>query len=237
MPPALASWVECAWSSEVTLAAQAAAVRPDGCLDIVYSPADGLLAIGAMTTQRQFDHAPGAAPCGVRFLPGMAREFLRVSPAELTDQSIPLEDLLGGTARELKRRLSGVELCADRARLLAASLRPPADRPNSVQRAITAIANSRGTADLDRISRHANLSPRQFRRRCSEESGLTPKHLCRILRFRHTIQLAYAAADDWAGIAAEAGYFDQAHLIRDFHEFTGQTPMAVFSNRRAGPVA
>ena len=87
------------------------------------------------------------------------------------------------------------------------------------------------SADLDGIACAANLSPRNFRRRCLHESGLGPKRLCRVLRFQHTCRLAGAARrPDWPAIALEAGYFDQAHLIRDFHEFTGLTPMAVFFN-------
>jgi transcriptional regulator GlxA family with amidase domain len=59
--------------------------------------------------------------------------------------------------------------------------------------------------------------------------------LSRILRFRHACQLAERSArPQWTGIAADAGYFDQAHLIRDFHEFAGVPPMAVFSNTAAG---
>ena len=78
-------------------------------------------------------------------------------------------------------------------------------------------------------------TPVQFRRRCLEESGLTPKHLCRVLRFRRACALAHPAAD-WAEIAAGAGYFDQSHLIRDFREFTGRTPVSVFSNTRRAVV-
>jgi AraC-like DNA-binding protein len=78
------------------------------------------------------------------------------------------------------------------------------------------------------------LSLRQFRRRCLEESGLTPKRLCRVLRFRHACRIAGGVDRlNWSAIALEAEYFDQSHLIRDFHEFTGHTPMAVFSNTRA----
>jgi len=189
-----------------------------------------------MTAEQRFDRLPDSSVCGVRFLPGKARGFLRIPADELTDISVPLDVLLGA-ARELERRLSECQSGSDRARLLAASLRPPGSPPSPVQRAIGAMTDARGVVDLDAISRQANLSPRQFRRRCLEESGLTPKHLCRILRFRHALNLAWREAHDWAGIAADAGYFDQAHLIRDFREFTGRSPMAVFSNRTRRPVS
>jgi AraC-like DNA-binding protein len=86
-----------------------------------------------------------------------------------------------------------------------------------------------GAFEVDRAAPLAGLSARQFRRRL-EESGLTPKRLCRVLRFRRSFELAATRGLSWAAVAAETGYFDQAHLIRDFREFTGRTPMAVFSN-------
>jgi AraC-like DNA-binding protein len=76
------------------------------------------------------------------------------------------------------------------------------------------------------------MSARQFRRRCREESGLGPKHLSRILRFRRACRLAQCG-ESWPQVAVEAGYFDQAHLIRDFREFTGSTPVSVFSKTAA----
>jgi AraC-like DNA-binding protein len=161
----------------------------------------------------------------------MAGAFLGVSPAELTDRSAPLEDLWACRARELARQLDDAQSIRDAMRILLGSLPPPATRPNPVQQAIETLASCHGIADLDSAACQANLSPRQFRRRCLEESGLTPKRLSRVLRFQYACRIARDARHrNWAEIALQAEYFDQAHLIRDFHEFTGFTPMAVFSN-------
>ena len=105
--------------------------------------------------------------------------------------------------------------------------------PNGVQQAIEAVARSHGDVSIEWVAREAGMSERQFRRRCLEESGLRPKQLCRVLRFRRACALAGRGLP-WGLVAAEAGYFDQAHLIRDFHEFTGDTPMSVFSNTDGG---
>src|SRR4051812_27979955 len=213
------------------------AVRPDACVDIVYSRADGLHAVGTMTVEQRYDMPAGTVMTGVRFLPGMAGGFLGIAPARLTDRGVPLEDLLGRQTSELEARLAATPSAPDRAGGLGSFLRIPPAPPGPVRRAIEALVEARGLADLDWVATQSNLSPRQFRRRCLEESGLTPKHLCRVLRFRHALSLARARRKpDWALIAADAGYFDQAHLIRDFREFTGRTPMSVFSNTLAAPV-
>lgn len=204
---------------------------PDGCLDIVYSREMGLRAIGAMTVEQSLDLPAGTLTAGVRFHPGLAGVFLRAAPSELTDRSVRLEDLLGRKARELEACLANGQTGVELAQTLVASLCRVPDRPlNPVQRAIEAITAAHGDIDLDFVCRQANLSPRQFRRRCLEESGLTPRHLCRILRFRQACRLAERLPRDWAAIALEAGYYDQAHLIRDFREFCGRTPVSVFSN-------
>jgi AraC-like DNA-binding protein len=189
-----------------------------------------------MTVEHRFESASPEWHCGVRFRPGMARDFLRLSSAELTDLAIPLADILGRPAAQLERRLQDEEIPENCAAHLMKSLTIPQDPPNSAQRAIGAIAAAHGLVDLDEIASQARLSARQFRRRCLDESGVTPKHLCRILRFRRAYNEAFVNPD-WADIAALAGYFDQAHLIRDFREFTGRTPMAVFSNRALPQVA
>ena len=229
----LARWIECAWSIE-SGPVTGHRVPPDGCVDIIYQRGQGLRAVGAMTVEQRFDYPGGVWTTGVRFRPGMAAPFLGASPAELTDQSVALEGLLSRRARELARRLDDARSVRDAMRILLGSMPAPASQPNPVQQAIEALTAANGNADLENTARQATISPRQFRRRCLEESGLTPKHLCRVLRFRHACRVARAAGQpNWSDVALAANYFDQAHFIRDFREFTGLTPMAVFSNTRS----
>ena len=237
-PAAWAEWVECLWYLESKEAVNQYRVPPDGCLDIVYTPVLGLRAVGTMTVEQRFRFESGSHSAGIRFHPGMAGTLLRVAPAELTDRIVPLAEVWGRRAAELERRLDGTAGGSASLAILRDALAEPAGAPNTVQRAIAELVATEGTARLEWIARQANLSQRQFRRRCLEESGLTPKLLSRVLRFRRACRLAETAPrPDWARLACEAGYFDQAHLIRDFREFTGSTPVAVFSNPLDPPPA
>jgi AraC-like DNA-binding protein len=237
----LRRWVECGWSLDCGAAPPEHRVAPDGCVDIVYDRDHGLRVIGAMTVEQRFQFAAGAAQTGVRFRPGMAGTFLGLPLAELTDGSVPLADIWQGSAGALEQQLDDAESISDAMQLLLASVGVPEAALDPVQQAIDALTAANGNADLDLLARQANLSPRQFRRRCLEEAGLTPKHLSRVLRFRHACQIARASGHrpDWAVIALDAGYYDQSHFIRDFREFTGRTPMselsmAVLSNTADG---
>jgi AraC-like DNA-binding protein len=225
--PALAGWVECFWQAERDAPATEWAVPPDGCLDIIYSRDLGLRAIGAMTVEQRFRYAGRMEAVGARFHPGMAGPFLKLPAVVLTDDSAALEDLWGFSARQLRRRLEDAPTAAGRLRALADALVRPKQAAGPVARALRFMTAANGAGDVDWVARQAGMSARQFRRRCLDEAGLGPKRLARVLRFRYASRLAAATRrPDWSSIAAVAGYFDQAHLIRDFREFTGRTPAA-----------
>ena len=84
---------------------------------------------------------------------------------------------------------------------------------------------------MDEVARQCGISPRQSRRTFLEQTGLGPKFLARVLRFRHAVAQASRAGGDFAGLALDCGYYDQAHLIRDFREFAGRTPAAYAAGR------
>ena len=74
------------------------------------------------------------------------------------------------------------------------------------------------------LARDAATTPRQLQRLFARDVGVSPKLLARIRR----VQRVFAAWRDesgrWTRVAAECGYFDQAHLSRDFREIAGGAP-------------
>ena len=192
--PSVARWVECGWFLRSDKGVIGHRVPPDGCVDIIYDRRHGLHVIGTMTMEQRFDFPKGVYLTGIRFRPGMAGSFLGISPAELTDRSMPLEDFWSRRAHELRRRLDDAKSIQEAMRILLDNLPTGGAIPSPVQKGIEALAAADGNADLDTVARQASLSTRQFRRRCLEESGLTPRRLCRVLRFRHACRIAAAAA-------------------------------------------
>ena len=80
------------------------------------------------------------------------------------------------------------------------------------------------------VADHLGTSERHFRRVFRETVGVSPKTYARLRRFRRAVALARrAAAPDWAAIAADVGYYDQAHLIADFRAIGGATPRALLA--------
>jgi AraC-like DNA-binding protein len=80
---------------------------------------------------------------------------------------------------------------------------------------------------LSAVTSSLGLLPKRFVRRFSAQVGLTPKLFARVRRLQRV--LAAIELDrpvDWAAVAAEHGFYDQAHLVNDFRELTGITPTA-----------
>src|SRR5262249_49631403 len=85
-------------------------------------------------------------------------------------------------------------------------------------------------ADVGEIARMVQLSHRRFVELFSADVGMTPKRYARICRFQHSLA-SLATEHPWWQIALESGYYDQAHLCREWHELTGLTPGEVRRSR------
>jgi len=231
--PRFAAHIECFWMHYGEELIPSFRVLPDGCADIIFERPGGrrgrgLIAVGAMTCAKAFDVPARQFVLGVRFRPAMAIRFLHAPASEIVDGMIALADAWGeARTRLLLERLAESKSPAECIRRFEAGLEaPPALDP--VEKAIAWLVENRGQVSVESLAAAASLSPRQFRRICIDRSGLTPKRLARILRFRHAAAHATAVPlsrrRGWVDIALECGYFDQAHLINEFREFSGLAP-------------
>jgi AraC-like DNA-binding protein len=157
---------------------------------------------------------------GVAFRPGCFRPFLGRPVSTITDLTLPAESVFDGPLPD-SATASSVD-----AFLLAR--RPEPDPVMETAAALVErIAATPGLTRVDALAADAGLSVRRLQRLFSEYVGVTPKWVIRRYRLHEiTSRLAAGAAIDWAGLAADLGYADQAHLTRDFTKLVGEPPTA-----------
>jgi AraC-like DNA-binding protein len=96
-----------------------------------------------------------------------------------------------------------------------------------VRFALDAFRADPARALIEPVQRATGCTPAQFIRRFEQAVGLTPKRYTRVLRLGALLPtLARCGPRDWAQLAAQAGYYDQSHLIHEFRRLAGITPGA-----------
>lgn len=194
--------------------------------------------------RRAANRATGLSHClQVDFTPLGARLFLGLPMDGLANRCVSLGELLGAAAERLRDRLAGATGWAARFALLDALLLNRAAGGEGLlgsrswrlaawlERRLVA---SGGRAVIASLAAAAGVSHRHLVAVSRAELGVAPKTYARVLRFNCAQALIAAAPrPDWAGLAVEAGYYDQAHLIREFRALAGETP-ARLGRRPAG---
>ena len=162
--------------------------------------------------------------------PGAAR-FFGMPMSELANRMIPLDDFGDGEISLLRRQLADE---SDWHRRLALVERFTVERMQRNRPVDAAVAWAYGTMlaaggnlRVGRIAERLDWSRKHFSQRFQAAIGLTPKAVARMVRFRAVLDMAGNGSEaQWADIAAACGYADQAHLSREFAEFSGTTPAA-----------
>ena len=198
----------------------------------------GIVAVGPSTEYFIIDTAEQHSAMGVEFRPGGAFAILG-SPADLRGLHVSLEDLWGRDAADLRAQV--LEASTPEAKFralergLLARLSPARQAHPAVRFALGRFNTTPGGDAVASVTDAIGLSSRRFVEIFREQVGLNPKLYCRVRRFRRVLKAIGAGQPvEWAEIALDAGYFDQAHFIHDFRSFSGISPSTYVASRPSG---
>jgi len=235
-PPALREYVECFWTRGPTAPNAAPAhVIPDGCIDLVlaYGSVSGSqapeasLAVGTMTRPLVIGASDAVAYVGVRFWPGRALPFLGVPAAQLTDLRVDIADVWqdrGAGLENLHGREPADALSAFEG-LLVERITRARTLDLTVDAAVRAILRAGGNLSISSLAPALGVTRQHLARAFGLHVGVPPKMFARVARVRRALAKARVSTTvDWAALAIDSGFYDQAHLSGEVKELTGRTP-------------
>jgi AraC-like DNA-binding protein len=177
---------------------------------------------------------------GVGFRPGGFRPFLRddVPVSAFTGRFAGVDEVFGQEGPALAGEIFAASGPGEGRALLTGFLarRRPAPDPSAERAAaiVERIAARPGLLRVAELAEDAGLSPRGLQRLFHEYVGVGPKWVIRRYRMAEAHERAASGSDvNWARLAAELGYADQAHFTRDFTAAIGTSPARYA--REAGP--
>jgi AraC-like DNA-binding protein len=196
----------------------------------------GSLVVGLEDRPAICVHPGGQEAIRVEFTPLGAYRLFGMPMSELTNLAIEIRDVLGPEAGMLVERLAATPDWAARFDLLDAALlarlgRGPEPAPE-VGQAWRLLSGSAGTIPIARIAAEVGWSQGYLIRRFSQQIGLTPKASARVLRFRHAVAMLSRGSASLTEISTVCGFYDQAHLNREFRAIAGTTPGQMVASRR-----
>lgn len=168
----------------------------------------------------------------VRFYPYGFLNFVSSSIQKLANKETPLASLFGEEAsKALAAEITQATDTSRRIEIVEAFLSEKlADKTiidNVVKRTIDTILSTGGNTAINTILKDDLSKRRQMERKFVKQIGISPKQLGKVIRLQSALKMLLSRqSESLTKIAYESDYYDQAHFIKDFKEFTGTTPSA-----------
>lgn len=247
--PSMSRFVECFWTLDNDDDGghlEPERILPDGCVEMILNFGaqfrelrdDGLeetqprhFLVGQMTRPMLIAANGSVELIGIRFHPGGTLPFFKIPMSELTNQVVELHALSRDLESDLVTRVGECRSLEGKvATLQTLLLKRVSDKDRAqIMSLAQRIVARHGRVSIDQLAVNAGISSRQLERRFLREVGVGPKLLCRIMRFQQVFRALDRNDSGWAGVAADCGYYDQAHLIRDFQQFARQAPSVLLA--------
>lgn len=246
----LAALVKCYWTLEVPAEMEAPKQRivPDGCMEMAFilgddikrytSDADFILQPRAMVlgqiTKSFFIEPTGYVNSfAVRFYPYGFANFIKTPIHELADRETPLSTLFDPkSAEELTQKIIEASNTEERIAIvegfLLGILKDTSTIDLIVKSTIDTLLLTKGNTPIYVM---LQTKRRNMERKFSKQVGISPKKLGRVIRLQAALKMMlHQEKQSLTQIAYESEYYDQAHFIKDFKEFTGTNPREFLSD-------
>ena len=245
--PNLAALISCYWTLEVPASDHPDRQRiiPDGKIEMAFILGDN---IKRYTSGQQFILQPRAFVLGqtlepfyveptgsvnsfsVSFYPYGFANFADVPLKTLANKETPISDLFGEeTARKLEQHIIEASNTQERITIVEKFLLNRLNQTTTVdtivKSTIATLVATNGNTSISNILKKEPSKRRQLERKFAEKIGISPKQLGKVIRLQSALKiLLNQEGENLTHIAYESNYYDQAHFIKDFKEFTGINP-------------
>ena len=158
-----------------------------------------------------------------------AYHFLGIPMKEIVNAETGSRNLWRDIASEIEEKVFFAQNTQQRSQIIQHYLQLQLSRNGYIHKGIEFCVNqirqTKGQISVDALADKVGISNRQLVRRFNKCIGLSPKEFIRITKFISSLdRMNFAKNQSLTEIAVDSGYYDQAHFIHDFKEFSGMTP-------------
>jgi AraC-like DNA-binding protein len=247
----LQPFVKCFWTMEADRMEEPVKQRilPDGCMEMMFHYGDGYrqyfhdgssilqpksFVFGQITNYIEVEPTGMTGIVSARFLPEGLTPFLEIPVSMLANKAVSIADIFGEKGTELEKEVMTTAGNQQRIKIIEAFLLSLLTTPQAIdiitRTCVEVIFQSHGQLGITELADKVKLNRRNMERKFTSVIGMSPKQLSKVVRLQATLKmLDKQRFNSLTSLAYENGYYDQAHFIKDFREFTGMSPKLFFA--------
>ncbi len=249
--PLLTDFVKCFWSLEapVSPVPERQRIVPDGCMEMIFHYGDpyrqyfnnetyiiqpSAFVFGQLTAALEIAPTGITGIIAARFHPNGFAPFTDIPVSNMENRAVTLNELFGKEGTDLEAAVLLAQSNEVRISIINHFLSGRLNTPETIDRvtqsSMDILLKQKGQLSVDELAEQIKVNRRQLERKFSAVIGMSPKQLSKIIRLQAALKMIEKQEfTSLTSLAYENGYFDQAHFIKDFKEFTGMSPKQFYA--------
>lgn len=242
----LSGWVKCYWTldNEAEPSPAVQTIVSDGCMEMIFHYGDlykqyaengdsfiqpRCFVFGQLTRPLHIQPTGSSGIFSVRFHSNGFKPFASIPIRHMDNRAVSLQELYGTEGVELEAAVLACSKAEERIAVVEEFFLQKLTDTDTIDRmvkdTVEIILSANGQLSIETVCDTLQINRRQLERKFASVVGLSPKQLSKTVRLQSTLSLLLSGQfSSLTALAYEAEYYDQAHFIKDFKEFTGYTP-------------